>query len=405
MKNVIELSSDESESTTEFFAAKWSESLAGDERSRSQWRAHQGNWVWQPDGFALQADSQWASCAWHGYGPQDLKALGSVVIGLTLSGTAEAAGLSFGDYKDFLTPLNATRGRRNLQLEVDFATGCWRFCVDGQLQSRVWWDSAIRSVDDFLNGTLALKAKGTAQVLFEDLTFHAYSSACRISVVMTCFRFAARLRVSLRNWCHQTLPSGAFEVLVVNPGSPDGAREHLEAVACSFPHVRIREIPVDSKLAKNKGAMINQAVRASRGEWIWLTDADCVFAPTAAAEVLKYLQGHAPRLFHGQRRHLSGAQTAAMLSGRFDAVRDFEEICRQPMPRAPENLPWGYTQIVSRRVLEQHPYDETINHFAHSDGMFVDKCKRAGIRVEQIPGLFCLHLEHPFAWYGTDMFL
>jgi hypothetical protein len=25
--------------------------------------------------------------------------------------------------------------------------------------------------------------------------------------------------------------------------------------------------------------------------------------------------------------------------------------------------------------------------------------------VRQVPGLLCLHLDHPFAWYGTDSFL
>ena len=42
-----------------------------------------------------------------------------------------------------------------------------------------------------------------------------------------------------------------------------------------------------------------------------------------------------------------------------------------------------------------------MNHFAHSDGKFIDDCRREGIPVEPVPGLTCLHLDHPFSWFGT----
>jgi hypothetical protein len=37
--------------------------------------------------------------------------------------------------------------------------------------------------------------------------------------------------------------------------------------------------------------MINRAVAVSRGEWVWLTDADVLFAPTCIAVVLAHLKG------------------------------------------------------------------------------------------------------------------
>ena len=91
-------------------------------------------------------------------------------------------------------------------------------------------------------------------------------NSCRLSVIMTCFRFLQRLKLALRNWCHQDqdLPFGAFEVLIVNPESPDGTHEHLATVARSFPHIRVHEIAVGADLSTNKGAMINRAFEASR---------------------------------------------------------------------------------------------------------------------------------------------
>jgi hypothetical protein len=73
--------------------------------------------------------------------------------------------------------------------------------------------------------------------------------------------------------------------------------------------------------------------------------------------------------------------------------------------RPPDSAPWGYTQIVHRAILQRVSYREYINHFAHSDSLFIEDCKRQGVIPEQLAGLFCLHLDHSFAWYGTKTFL
>jgi glycosyltransferase involved in cell wall biosynthesis len=270
--------------------------------------------------------------------------------------------------------------------------------------NRSWWDAKVRSVEDLLNGTLTLKAKNAETVLFQNLSLHPLLAVCRLSVIMTCFRFVQRLRLALRNWCHQDLPSSAFEVLIVNPESPDGTHELLAAVARGFPHIRVREIAVGADLHTNKGAMINRAFEASRGEWIWLTDADCLFATGSAARVLQQVQGQEQHLFYGQRRRLFPAQTDALLAGRADGLHDFAQLANEPNLRR-ENGPWGFTQIVHRPVFEQIRYSEGVNHYARTDDIFVDDCRKHQISPKQVEGLFCLHIEHPFAWYGTKYFL
>jgi glycosyltransferase involved in cell wall biosynthesis len=208
----------------------------------------------------------------------------------------------------------------------------------------------------------------------------------------------------MRNWCHQDLPSGAYELLIVNPQSPDGTHEHLAAVSRSYPDIRVREIAVGSRVT-NKGAMINKALADSHGEWIWLTDADCLFAPNCLATVLEQIDGLSDQLFYGQRRYLSATQTDGLLAGRVDGLRDFAELAQAAMLRPPENSPWGYTQIAHRSTFEKVRYREEFNHFAHSDGIFVEDCKRHSITARQVEGLVCLHLDHPFSWYGTNTFL
>jgi hypothetical protein len=387
--------------------AEWQRALAGDAAARGQWELRAGGlWSWQGAGALVCASgSEWAEFVWTGMPVTVSRDLKNFVVEVTVVGKGEVAGLSFGDYKDFLTDLDPHGRGRRVQLEVDAGAGCWAFRVDGRLQNRCWWDAAVRGTDDLLQGALTLKARRPEEVLFQDLTLHTLAATCRLSVVVPAYRFLQRLRVSLKGWCHQTLPSGAYEVLVVNPASPDGTHEHLAAVAASYPQVRVREVAVGPELGTNKGAMINHAVRASRGQWVWLCDADCLFPPGAAAAVLAHVQGRPQRLFHGQRRRLTAAETNALLAGRLDPVRDFDLLCRRAPPGAPENAPWGYTQIVERTTLENIPYDEKFNHFAHSDGLFIEECRRRRILPEAVPGLFCLHLDHPFAWYGTGMFL
>jgi hypothetical protein len=381
--------------------------LAAESHSQEQWQVTEGgNWSWQPDGVRLSSDgADWSALSWQGWDDFISSRGRNFLVETTVSGKAQAAGLSFGPYKDFLTSLDPTMSPRHLQLEVDADAGCWAFRIDGRLMNRCWWDSGVEGIEDLLNGTLTLKVQSGEDVLFHDLAFHTLSVSCQLTVIITCHRFLQRLRLALRNWCYQNLPSGAYEVLVVNPQSPDGTHEHIAAVARSFPQVRVREIAVDANLTTNKGAMINRAFAASRGEWIWLTDADCLFAPDCAASVLPLIQGRQDRLFYGQRRYLTATQTDALLAGRVDGVRDFGELAENANLRPPENSPWGYTQIVHRSTLQRLSYDEKHNHFAHTDGVFAETCRRQGVTPLQLEGLFCLHLEHPFSWYGTRSFL
>jgi glycosyl transferase family 2 len=385
--------------------AIFEQALAADTTARNGWQVIEGRpWVWQHDGVRISKGGEWSALKWKGWADFKSPALRQFVIEVTVSGQAEAAGLSFGPYKDFLARLDTSNGPRHLQLEIDADVGCWAFRVDGQLMHRSWWDTKVRSVEDLLNGTLTLKAKNAETVVFQNLTLRPLLAVCRLSVIMTCFRFAQRLRLALRNWCHQDLPSSAFEVLIVNPESPDGTHELVAAVARGFPHIRVREIAVGADLNTNKGAMLNRAFEASRGEWIWLTDADCLFAPGAAATVLQQVQGREQHLFYGQRRRLSAVHVDALLAGRVDGLLDFGELATEPNLRV-ENGPWGFTQIVHRRVFEQIRYSEGVNHFARTDDIFVDDCRRHQISPKQLQGLFCLHIEHPFAWYGTQYFL
>lgn len=391
----------------EALAAEWRRAVAGDAPARERWTVQEGgDWRWDDGGVRVRrgggGGGEWSALAWGAAGPDALAALGGYAVEVTVHGSARAAGLSLGPFRDFLVELPPGGAPRHLRLEVH-PDGLWSFHADGQRQPRHWWNAALSGADEPC-GTLTLKALEADDAHFTGLRVtRTEPAACRVSVVLTCNRFVQRLRVALRGWCAQPLPMGALEILVANPGSADGTREHLAAVARSHPHLRVREVPVAPSLGMTKGAMINLALDASRGEWIWLSDADCLFAPSAVDRALAWLRPG--QLGHAERRYLSAEQTDALLSGAADPVADFPALLGREGKRPADREAWGYCQIVHRSVAARVRYCARTRHYAHTDVRFAADCAQRGALPTRVPGLVCLHLDHPFAWYGTRAFL
>lgn len=383
---------------------RWRASLQDSGDARGAWHATEGGpWEWQPEGPALDAGADWRALRWDDLGPEALGDLGGFAVEVTVRGRAAAAGLSLGPYKDFLAPLDGPAVR--LRLEVCPDAGTWRFTVDGRPSPRAWWDRSVTGVADLLDGNLFLKAHRAGCVRFSDLQIRALTATTRLAVVVTCHRFLQRLRVSLRNWCLQDLPPGSLEVLVAHSGTPEGTGEYVATVARAFPAVRVAAVPVPPGLARNKGAMTNRAVEQSTADWVWLTDADCVFPPGSVDRVLAEIAASGRHLYYGRRRHLTAEATDALIAGRSDAFSDFARIATAGATGALDEHPWGYTQIVPRDVLSRIPYPEQHDSFAYSDEEFLVACRRRRLVPRQVPGLECLHLAHPFVWYANDTYL
>jgi hypothetical protein len=384
--------------------AAWEAAVAGDEAARARWTPTEGGaaWAWDGGGLRLTAGKgDWNGAAWDALTPHARRAMKRFRLEVTVSGRARAAGLSLGDYRDLMAWLDGSGAPKRIAFEADLASGCWALFVDGVLQQRAWWDDKL-DVGTLDEGMLHLKAFEAKEVRFSDLQVHALPPVpCRLSVILTCHRFAQRLRLTLASWCRQTLPMGSYEVLVVNPGSPDATHAVLAAAERAWPHVRVRELPLGGG-TRNKGEMINHAFERSRGEWIWLTDADCLFAVDAAERALAHAEARGgSALLYGERRFLSRVETEALLAGRLNGVADFHAVAERGGGRGSQTEPWGYTQIVRRETFQAHRYTGAMNHYAHSDGKFIDDCRRAGVPPEPVPGLVCLHLDHPFSWFGT----
>jgi hypothetical protein len=376
----------------------WRPQLPGDV---SAWTTYGGHWSLDDGSVRLVGDGgEWASLELDA----PLRSHRCFVVEVTVAGHANAAGISFGPYMDLLTHVEGPP--RRVRVEADADWGTWSLHVDGSLAPRTWWDELIASAADLRDGRLSLKARHAGDVRFTDLALRTLERPCRVSVVLTCNRFLQRLRLGLRTWCAQDLPEGSLEVLVVNPQSPDGTAEHIAAVARAWQNVRVREIPVSPDIATNKGTMINRALDVAAGSWVWIADADCLFPPSGAREALRAAEAAPRHVYFLRRRHLSPELTDALIAGRLDPVHDFDRLtAATPVAPAEDRAPWGYTQLLPRAAFAEIRYREDVNHFAHTDEIFVEACRRRGYRPRELTGLLCLHLDHPFSWEGTTGFL
>jgi hypothetical protein len=379
----------------------WRKSTANEWPFRSQWVAAGARWDWS-HGEARHwgRGYEWSTLTWPGSFRDLVGEERNFAIEATIAGRAAGAGFSFGDFKDFLADPGHSSGRRRLRLELDSDTRLWTFYADGHVMDRRWWDARAATIDDLLDGPFSLKVHHGGEVAFSNVTLAASDPVCHISVIVTCYRFANRLRVTLRNWNQQDLPAGAYEVLIAGPEGPEGPGEQISETPLHRAH--IKRIPVAPELAVNKGLMINRAFEQSRGRWIWLTDADCLFSSSAARQTLEFIRSSPDCLYYGERWNLPQHWTNAALNGKVDGLAEFAELSRVAKTSGPDVGPYGFTQIVHRSVFNRIRYREDVNHFAHTDDQFAANCRRIGLRQERVQGLYCLHLVHPFAWYGTN---
>jgi hypothetical protein len=82
--------------------------------------------------------------------------------------------------------------------------------------------------------------------------------------------------------------------------------------------------------------MINLAAECARGDWVLLTDTDCLFDTSTVAQIIQCVTGHAQRILYGERRHLCKKTMQAIL----DAVRDFRKLATQQCHRSRSGTVW-----------------------------------------------------------------
>ena len=150
---------------------EWQRAIADEPEARAQWKPGGGQWSWCKDGIALISHChEWCNVEWTIFDANTPTELSKFFVEITVTGRADAAGFSFGDYKDFLAKLEPGNDRKRLQLELDIPGGTWTFRVNGELQQPDQFNSAVHGIQDLLNGAFRLKGHWAQEVYFQDFS-------------------------------------------------------------------------------------------------------------------------------------------------------------------------------------------------------------------------------------------
>ncbi len=226
----------------------------------------------------------------------------------------------------------------------------------------------------------------------------------RVSVLVTCYRYLRRFSVCLESLARQELPPGSLEIVVADPGSPDGLAAHLEEFAARNPGIRIVHLPLDPLYHRNRGVGINRAFDESRGQVVIGIDGDLVFPSTLIRDLEEKVQ-QVPERVYGVRRSFVGREdTERILRGELDPFVEFDRLSRSEGDG--EENPFvgvlGYCQAVHRQAFAHARYPEELDMVNQSDIAFVERLQReVGVTPRFLDDRTVLHLWHPRNWQGT----
>jgi glycosyltransferase involved in cell wall biosynthesis len=230
----------------------------------------------------------------------------------------------------------------------------------------------------------------------------------RISILVTCHRYLRRLRICLESLAHQDLPPGSLEIVVADPGSPDGLSTHLEEFAHKYFGLRVVHLPLDARYHRNRGVGINRAFDVSTGRVIIGIDGDLVFPPGLVGVLEEHVLKAPERVYGVRRIFLGKEETEKILMGMTDPLSDFERLSGSEGDGEEKAFVGvlGYCQAVDRKAFARARYPEEFDMVNQSDIVFVDRlASEAQVTPQYLAEQAVLHLWHPRNWAGTSDFL
>ena len=198
---------------------------------------------------------------------------------------------------------------------------------------------------------------------------------------------------------------GCFEVVAVNDRSTDATGQILHSIAEADGRLRVIDGREPPPGWLGKPHALQQALEASRGEWVLATDADMLFEPTAVRTAVALA--------------LEGGYDAVTLLPNIDCVSFWERVFmptfgwfmliampleRVNNPERPESLGVGGFFLVHRAWLERVGGYRSVRSDVAEDLRMAEMLKGRGarLRVEYAPGLAGTRMQTNFReiWEG-----
>jgi glycosyltransferase involved in cell wall biosynthesis len=217
----------------------------------------------------------------------------------------------------------------------------------------------------------------------------------RVSVIIPTLNEAGVLGQCLRSLVQQGIPSGAFEVILVDNGSTDRTVE----IACEFQGSL--NLTVLQKRDVHISALRNHGAVAAKGDYLAFLDADCIAPPDWLGRAIDQLQL--------ERCGVVGAHYTIPAASSWVARTWYGDM--RTLKRGPVSYVPAGSLLVSRKVFfEVGGFDETIE--TSEDCEFCQRVTASGWPVVAVPSLSVVHLGTPQTvaafyrkqrWHGKDV--
>jgi glycosyltransferase involved in cell wall biosynthesis len=232
-----------------------------------------------------------------------------------------------------------------------------------------------------------------------------------LSVILTTYERPHHLERSLASLALQQNMAGRFEVVVVD----DGSKDHTHEVVHQF--ARTVNFPVKLTTHEHQGFRVslcrNDGVRASAGEYLLISDSDCLFPPH---HLERHLSARKPNIiragncFRLDRETTEWLTVADVVAGRYRRTVSYVERWRlwrrwisdvryqlRRHPIKPKLM--GFNIAISRLDLEAvNGFDEEYVGWGCEDDDFAARLRMAGKQVRTVVG----YTQAYHMWHAID---
>ena len=215
-----------------------------------------------------------------------------------------------------------------------------------------------------------------------------------ISIVIAARNEAQRIGPTLESLSKLDYPADKHEIIFVDDASTDDTAKLIQQYVGRFEHWRLIEIKKKSGQLLGKKNALNEAIKQSRGELIFTTDADCVVPPGW----LRYMSGY----FSEETIMVLGHSPLKGKKGFLGSFLKFDNLFSAIVAAAPLKLGFPHTSVGRNLAYRKSVYEavggyEALKEFRSGDDVYltelfrrkgqgkIDYCVHPNTFVETIP--------------------
>ncbi len=215
-----------------------------------------------------------------------------------------------------------------------------------------------------------------------------------VSVVIAARNEAGFIGDCLEGLVSQTYPADRYEVVVVDDGSTDGTAQVVTRFATAYPHFRGIEVTDAFQHMAAKKRPLSEGIRASRGEIILTTDADCSVPATWISGMVSQLETGADAVIgFSQLKNAGERLTPAERLQAFDFLALMSAsagAANLGVPLAASGQNFGYRKALFERV---DGFEEIARCPSGDDVLLLQLFRRAGAKTA--------FSDHPHTFVST----